>query len=74
MSTQQIVREAMALPPEERAKLADKLLASLDTEAQNEIDRAWAEEAERRVDEFDAGKMQAEDVETVIDAMRKRKR
>ena len=74
MSTQQILREAMALPAEERARIADELLASLDAETQAEVDRAWGEEAERRVDAFDAGQIPAEDVEDVIKAMQNRRR
>ena len=74
MSSQQILREAMALSAEERARLAEELLTSLDSAAQSEIDRAWAEEAERRIDAFEAGKVPAEDVDDVIRDMRNRKR
>jgi putative addiction module component (TIGR02574 family) len=76
MSTDQILKEAMALSPEERADLVDKLLATLDTTNpdQAEIDRAWVEEAERRVDACDAGEMEVEPVEEVIESLRRRKR
>lgn len=47
--------EALKLPPEERAALADHLLASL--AAERDIDDAWATEVERRVAEIEAGRM-----------------
>jgi putative addiction module component (TIGR02574 family) len=47
---QSILREAMKLPPEERADVAAELLASLDdaSEPLAEVETAWAEEIERR--------------------------
>mgnify|MGYP003461005549 FL=1 len=47
---QSILREAMKLPPEERADVATELLASLDDadEPQAEVEAAWAAETERR--------------------------
>ncbi len=47
--------EALKLPPEERAALADHLLASLSTE--RDIDEAWATEVEHRIAEIEAGRM-----------------
>lgn len=47
---------ALLLPPSERAKLAERLLASIDNEDQDaEIEAAWAAEIERRVKAFEAG-------------------
>lgn len=54
---QQLLDEAMALPPEERAELAEKLLESLDAADQKEIDAAWAEEAQRRLGAVETGQM-----------------
>ena len=48
---QDLLREALALPLEERADLAAELLASLDSappEDQAQIEAAWAREIERR--------------------------
>jgi len=39
---------ALQLDPKDRARLAEKLLASLETLSEQENDRLWAEEAERR--------------------------
>jgi putative addiction module component (TIGR02574 family) len=46
--------EALKLTPEERARLADRLIASLSDDA--EIDEAWAAEVERRIAEIEAGR------------------
>jgi putative addiction module component (TIGR02574 family) len=46
--------EAMKLSPEERARLADRLIASLSEDA--EIEEAWAAEVERRIAEIEAGR------------------
>lgn len=45
--------QALALTPGERAVLAQRLLASLDKDA--EIEEAWAEEVERRIAEVESG-------------------
>ncbi|MBI5333855.1 MAG: addiction module protein [Burkholderiales bacterium] len=46
--------EALKLSPEERALLADHLLASLGPP--REVEAAWAEEAERRLAEVESGR------------------
>lgn len=57
-SLDQLKAEALELPKDERAQLALKLIESLDDDAWEtpaEIDRAWEEEIQRRVEEFHAG-------------------
>jgi putative addiction module component (TIGR02574 family) len=58
MSSQLEMLEAHALKlsPEERARLADRLIASLFQD--NEIEDAWAVEVERRIKEIEAGRAQ----------------
>lgn len=56
--------EALKLPPEERAALADHLLASLSTE--RDIDEAWAAEVEHRIAEIEAGRMALTPAEQAI--------
>lgn len=46
--------EAMALPPEERAELAERLWTSIEPQA--DIDAAWDEEIARRVADLEAGR------------------
>jgi putative addiction module component (TIGR02574 family) len=71
-SFEEILRAALLLSPNERAMLADHLLASLDAPNQEEIDAAWAEEAERRMREIDEGKVEAIDGELVMERLRAR--
>lgn len=52
---EKLVEQAMTLPSESRARLADLLVESLDTEELGRIDRLWAAEATRRRDEVRSG-------------------
>jgi putative addiction module component (TIGR02574 family) len=65
-TTDEIIADAMALAPEERARLADTLLQSLSAPEQREVDESWAREAERRIDEYDAGAVTAIPADEVI--------
>ena len=47
--------EVLALPAPERARIASDLLASLDTVTEDEIDRQWAVETQRRAAMLEAG-------------------
>ena len=50
-----LVDEALALPADARLDLVDRLLESLNPSVDEELDRLWAAEAERRVRQVDAG-------------------
>ncbi|HUT56114.1 MAG TPA: addiction module protein [bacterium] len=52
--TDEIIREAEALPAEERARVVDSLLRTLNA-LNPEIDRAWSEVAARRLEELRSG-------------------
>jgi putative addiction module component (TIGR02574 family) len=55
----ELLKKALALPPEARAALADSLLESLDEEPVDEgVEAAWSEEIKRRIEEIDSGKVQ----------------
>jgi putative addiction module component (TIGR02574 family) len=56
-STAKVVTDALSLPPKARAKLADKLLESLDDPHQKDIDRLWADEVEDRIDAYERGEI-----------------
>jgi hypothetical protein len=58
MTVEQIAEEALALPSESRALLADKLVESLDEAALSRIDHAWLAEAKRRREEVRSGGVQ----------------
>ncbi len=50
-----VFEEALSLPSDERVSLVEKLLTSLNLPIQEEIDRLWVEEAERRVSQIERG-------------------
>jgi hypothetical protein len=54
MSINDIEAEALKLDPQARARLARKLLESLETLSDEENARLWAEEADRRDAAWDA--------------------
>ena len=55
-SLDRILREASELDADDRAELALKLIASLDTaERAREVEQAWNVEAIRRLADYDAG-------------------
>lgn len=64
-SLKQLEEQALVLPPEERARLAESLLESLHSPLV-EIEQAWSTEIERRVDAFDHGDIPAYTAEDVF--------
>jgi len=50
-----VVEEALSLPADIRMDLVEKLLRSLNLPVDEDIDRLWAEEAERRVAQIAEG-------------------
>ena len=67
-----IMKDALSLPPGARAMLADHLLESLDAENQKRIDAIWAEEAERRAKAIDEGRAKLIPGEQVMSELRAR--
>jgi putative addiction module component (TIGR02574 family) len=57
MSTivEEITLKARALPAEDRARIAEDLLSSLQEDTDPEIEAAWDAEIRRRLDEVDSG-------------------
>jgi putative addiction module component (TIGR02574 family) len=53
----QIEEDALHLPQEDRARLALRLLESLDEEFTTDADKLWANEVSRRAQEIDEGKV-----------------
>lgn len=64
MSTDKLVAEILRLPRDQRARLAQEVLSSLE-EPEEEVALAWAEELERRSSEIHNGSLQPEDWESV---------
>lgn len=55
----EVLRNAMSLDVHDRANLAERLLASLEELSEEEAERLWAEEAQRRLEEYCAGRAKA---------------
>ena len=62
--------QALRLSRRERARLAQRLISSLDQEADAEAERLWLEEAERRLADLKSGKVAAIPAERVIRKVR----
>ena len=69
--TRDIIREAVALPVEERALVIDSLLRSLNT-PDPEIDRKWAAVAKRRMEGLRSGRVKPVPGEEVFAKIRQR--
>ena len=63
---------AMTLSADEREKMAEHLMASLEGEDQETIDKLWAEEAERRHKEIEDGIVKPIPGEEVMNRLRSR--
>ncbi len=55
MNIEQLEQQLLQLPQDERARLAHKLLLSLDAPSDEEIAAEWLEEAKYRAEELDNG-------------------
>ena len=65
MNIETIRREALSLPVQERAQLAEQLLSSLDSLSETEIEQLWFQEAALRAAELDQGLVQRIPAEVV---------
>jgi putative addiction module component (TIGR02574 family) len=63
---EELAAQGRALPPEERVRLLDLLLESLEEPAERTIEKAWAAEIERRVLSHQRGEGELFDVEDVM--------
>ena len=75
MSTtaEKILQEALNLPPQDRAEVLERLLATFQEAPDPKLDKLWAQEAEDRLNAYDRGEMggvSAEEVFARIDQQR----
>lgn len=70
----QLESKALKLPAKDRARLAKRLIASLDPEPEEGAEEAWAREIERRVEELRTGKVRARPAEDVLRQIRSKLR
>ena len=62
----ELVQRGRALAPEDRERLVDQLLESLNERAAAELDAAWEAEIEQRLAAYDQGAVQAVDAAEVF--------
>jgi len=72
-NSEEILKEALALPVPERAELVEQLLASLQTPPDPHIDELWAREAEDRLDAYGRGELKAVPAEEVFNKIKERR-
>ena len=70
-STKKLIDEALSLPVEDRALIADSLLQSLNM-PDPDIDKKWTEIAKRRLGELRSGKIKPIPGNEVFDRIHKR--
>jgi putative addiction module component (TIGR02574 family) len=66
MGIEELETEVLKLDPSTRARLAERLLQSLETLSEAENERLWTEEAERRLEELDKGTVTARPSDEVL--------
>ena len=70
MTLDQLEQEVLKLSAEERARLAERIISSLDVEA--EIEQQWLAEVQRRDAELDEGDVAAIPMEDALSSVRER--
>ena len=69
-ASRDLLKQALELPLDERAEVAAELLESL-TEAEEDVEAAWAAEIGRRVAAARAGELESTDWREVLDRVEK---
>ncbi len=67
LSLKKIEEEALRLPDEERALLAEHLITTLDTGEDLNAEKAWIAEAEKRYETYKEGKLKSKPAEEVFE-------
>lgn len=67
----EIIADAMRLPLRDRVRLAQQLTSSLDDEVEAGVEALWFAEAERRLEELSAGKVEGIDSDEAFQNARK---
>lgn len=62
----QLESKALKLPARERARLAERLISSLDAQTDPDAEKLWVEEAERRLAELRSGTAKSRSADSVF--------
>jgi hypothetical protein len=68
-AARKVLDDALALPDDERRRVAEALLDAMPPETADEIEQAWREEARRRADQLERGEVRASDGESTLAAL-----
>ena len=69
-----VLDEVLQLPVDARVNLVEQLLTSLNLPTQPEVDRLWADEAEKRIAQIDKGEIKLVPGRKVFSTIRKKYR
>ncbi len=70
----EVLKEALSLPPAERAEIAERPLSSLNPPSQEAMSELWGKEAEDRLDAFDRAEIKAIPAKHVFEQVDKKLR
>jgi putative addiction module component (TIGR02574 family) len=73
-STRKLDEQVAGLSQKERARLALKLIESLDPGTNEDADELWLDEAEKRLSKYDAGEIESRPVNDVISEIKSKLR
>jgi putative addiction module component (TIGR02574 family) len=65
-NAEKILQEALNLPPQDRAEVLERLLATFQQPPDPELDKLWAQEAEDRLAAYDRGELGAVSADEVF--------
>jgi putative addiction module component (TIGR02574 family) len=71
-AAEEILKEALQLPEDDRERIADSLLLSVQAGLGEPIEQAWIDEANRRMVEIDEGRTQLVPGDQVMSHLRAR--
>lgn len=67
-----VLEKALELTANERAKVGEQLIASLDEVPDTDVELAWQEEIRRRLQQVERGEVELIDSDTVMAELRKK--
>lgn len=56
-ATEKILQQALTMPPQDRAFIAERLITSLDTITDTDVEIAWQQEIQKRLSEIENGEV-----------------
>ena len=68
---EKLIQQALDLPADERAQVAERLLTSLEPPL-SDLDELWAQKVEERIDAFERGDLEAIPAEDLINSIESR--